>query len=379
MRFALAVFSGGIAAGVVGAAMAWLFHLIHSLDGWWWALAGGGLAGLGWWWLRRDGPVRHIEDSLHTGAPLPLGRSLIDALLQILAVASGLSLGKEQAPRQGAAALMSTIAGWVRVTPEQRRLLVAASAGAGLAAVYNVPVAGFLFCVEVLPVRRSWRLLAAAGATSALATGISWLLLGRQPIYRFPALDFSWSILAWALLLVPLAALLGSAFLRLIAVAQEGATFDPRWLIVSIPAAIGVAVDISHLIPDLTGNGEEILQAAFTADSPWGLFLALLLLKPLLTALSLRAGAVGGTMTPSLAIGAALGGLAGSISGLDAPLIAAFALVGAAGVLAVVQRAPFFAAVIAWELTWAPWWILPILVAVAWAAHRLAVRISSTH
>lgn len=379
MRLAVAVVSGGIAAGIIGAAMTWLVHLIQSFHGWWWALAGGFLAGLGWWWLRRSGPVRHIEDSLHTGAPLPLGRSLIDALLQILAVASGLSLGKEQAPRQGAAALTSTIAGWVRLSPEQRGIVVAASAGAGLAAVYNVPLAGLLFTLEILPVRRSWRLLIIATTTTALATVVSWLLLGRRPIYQFPDVDFSWSVVAWALLAIPLAAILGSGFLWLIARAQRFATFDPRWLPLTVAAATGIVIGVSHLIPDVTGNGEVILQTAFTADSPLWLFAALLLIKPLLTGLSLSSGAVGGTLTPAMAIGAALGGFVGVACGMDTPLVAACALVGAAGVLAVVQRAPYFAAFIAWELTWAPWWILPLLVVVAWAAHRLAMRFPTSH
>ncbi|WIM72687.1 chloride channel protein [Corynebacterium suedekumii] len=100
--------------------------------------------------------------------------------------------------------------------------------------------------------------------------------------------------------------------------------------------------------------------------------------KPLLTAFSLGSGAVGGTLTPALAVGAALGGLVGVLVGVDPGLVAVFALIGAAGVLAVMQRAPLFAAVIAWELTWAPWWTLPLLVAVAVAAYGTDRWVRST-
>ena len=152
----LVTLTGGVAAGLIGGAMAWLIHRIHLLvgDGPLHPVAaaalGGVFAGLGWWCLRRRGPVRSVEESATTDTQLPLGRTFTDALLQLLAVGSGISLGREQAPRQASAAVLDRISRAVRIAEDNRRILVAAAAGAGLAAVYNVPLAGILFTLGTL-------------------------------------------------------------------------------------------------------------------------------------------------------------------------------------------------------------------------------------
>ena len=65
-------------------------------------------------------------------------------------VALGASLGREAAPQQAGAAFASTLSDWAKLPDWQRRLLVACGAGAGMAAVYNVPLGGALFALEVL-------------------------------------------------------------------------------------------------------------------------------------------------------------------------------------------------------------------------------------
>jgi H+/Cl- antiporter ClcA len=123
----------------------------------------------------------------------------------------------------------------------------------------------------------------------------------------------------------------------------------------------------------VTGNGEQIVRTALDPGSPLFLLAVLVVAKPLLTAASLGSGAVGGTLTPALAVGAALGSAAALIAGAGAESAPVLALVGAAMVLSVLQKAPLFAAVIAWELTWAPLWTLPLLLAGAVGAHLLAL------
>ncbi len=236
-----AVLLGGLAAGIVGAAMTWLLLRIQALTygvesasllaevraasdvrrvlG---PLIGGLLAGLGWWWLRGRGPVTTVEAALEVTAPraLPLRRTLADAVLQILVVGSGASIGREGAdPRQ--------------------RTLVACAAGAGLAAVYNVPVAGAVFAVEVLRTPRRWGTVACAAAMSAVATVTAWPVVTNRPTYDFPAIAadpamVAWSF-AWALTSVPVVALTGRAFTALAGRARRHAV-APR---VTLPLAVG--------------------------------------------------------------------------------------------------------------------------------------------
>ncbi|MCO5308963.1 MAG: chloride channel protein [Austwickia sp.] len=394
-----AVLLGGLAAGIVGAAMTWLLLRIQALTygvesasllaevraasdvrrvlG---PLIGGLLAGLGWWWLRGRGPVTTVEAALEVTAPraLPLRRTLADAVLQILVVGSGASIGREGAPRQAAAAMTQAIAGRLAIPDPRQRTLVACAAGAGLAAVYNVPVAGAVFAVEVLRTPRRWGTVACAAAMSAVATVTAWPVVTNRPTYDFPAIAadpamVAWSF-AWALTSVPVVALTGRAFTALAGRARRHAV-APR---VTLPLAVGASSALVGLaavalpaLPALPGNGKDILQLTFSAEGTLPLFLILLVLKPLATALCLRSGAVGGLLTPALATGAALGG---AVALAVHPLAAAaplpvFALLAAAGVLAVTQRAPLFAVTMTWELTHAPIWTIPLLCLTAYGAH----------
>jgi H+/Cl- antiporter ClcA len=140
-------------------------------------------------------------------------------------------------------------------------------------------------------------------------------------------------------------------------------------------AAAGLLVGIcSHWWPELPGNGKSILTVTINSGMTLAAAATILLLKPLLTAAFLRAGAVGGMLTPSLATGAALGTLiALSINTwTDAAVsVPALSLTCAAGVLTITQGAPLWAAIFVWELARPPWWLLIVFLAAAGATHGL--------
>lgn len=108
----------------------------------------------------------------------------------------------------------------------------------------------------------------------------------------------------------------------------------------------------SHWWPELPGNGRSILTVTLNSGMTMTAAAMVLALKPLLTALFLRAGAVGGMLTPSLATGAAAGSLlvlaTNASFGTSVPT-AAISLAGAAGVLAITQRTPFWVAMFVWN------------------------------
>ena len=117
--------------------------------------------------------------------------------------------------------------------------------------------------------------------------------------------------------------------------------------------------------PELPGNGKSILTISLNSGMTLGAAAALLFLKPLLTAVFLRAGAVGGMLTPSLATGAAMGSVVAmainSWTEHDVS-VPAVSLTCAAGVLAITQRAPIWAAIFVWELARPPWWLLVVFL-----------------
>ena len=114
-------------------------------------MAGGALAGLGWWVLRSRTDVPSLSAAISNRERIHLLPFGVDAALQVLVVGSGASLGREVAPRQLAAALGDFAMGWLkRLSARDRKILLACAAGAGLGAVYAVPLAGALFAVRIM-------------------------------------------------------------------------------------------------------------------------------------------------------------------------------------------------------------------------------------
>ncbi|MEX3514444.1 MULTISPECIES: chloride channel protein [unclassified Corynebacterium] len=387
--------ASGISAGLVGMAMtlfvdALLLVGAHDDPGpahWLTVVgvpsAGGLLAGAGWWWLRRGGPVRTVDDALSGGRGLPLGRTLADAAFQLLAAGTGSSIGRENAPRQGAAALAAAFPRKDGHTDSVVRELLPIAAGAGLGAVYNVPLAGAIFAFSVMRITPTFRTVCSALAVSGLATVTAWPVVGHQTFYTLP--DFSPSrglVLAavgWMVVVMPLAGGIGGAFAAGADWAGRNRT-PPRWYLPLSVGAAGAAVGACALVlPPVPGNGFDIIQLTLHLGGSGALFACLLVAKPVLTVLCLRCGAVGGTLTPALATGASLGGAAAfffhwaGLPWMDSEYsIITCALIGAAAVLAVTQRAPLFAAVITWELTAAPLWLVGPIVVSALGSFYLA-------
>ena len=91
-----------------------------------------------------------------------------------------------------------------KLSEEQRRLLVACAAGAGMSAAYGVPVGGALFALEVMRGILALRYVLPALFASAIAAGISWLVLADAPTYHIPSFPSSPSVIAWSLIAGPI-------------------------------------------------------------------------------------------------------------------------------------------------------------------------------
>lgn len=396
-RFVLAVLATGVVAGVAGTALTLLLHGVQHLAFGYTentfligvehassprrVLAvgiGGAIAGTGWWLHRRSLRKRDAENSISVTHALtrlvprlPITSTVTDAVFQIVAVGAGASLGREGAPRQVGAAGGGVIGEWLGLSREQRRLLLAAGAGGGLAAVYNVPFGGAAFAVEVLLATAAPTAVLSSLVVCWIASVVAWPVLGNDSTYQLPHL----SLTAGAVAAVTVAAALlglvlgpfGMAFRALMTRARTHATTGWRTPIaVTITFLALGATAIAY--PQLLGNGKSLTQYDLGAVHTIGMLAALSLLKPLATAACLRAGAIGGLLTPSFATGATLGLLAGHLwtNLWPASPIPALAVLGAAGLLAVTQRAPITAVVLTAEFTHAPLLLLPaIAVSVA--------------
>lgn len=319
-------------------------------------LLGGLVGGTAWYLLRRltTGERSDVDDVVwHGGSHLSWRRCLGTGLISELVVGMGASLGREQAPKLMGAASGGVLSGWLGLSEAQRRLVTACGAGAGLAAVYNVPLGGALFTMEVLIGSAMLASVLPAMACSVVATVTAWAYLPDRPTYPgVPAYHLSAGLAVFALLVGPFVALVATAYIRLIGWVSyrrpAGASLV-LWMTVGF-GALGL---LGFAYPQLFGNGSDMAAIAFLGRGSGLLFLALFCLKPLATALCLRCGAAGGLFTPTMATGAVLGAALGLAWGHLWPgsPVGAYALIGAAAMIGASMQAPLAGMALVLELT----------------------------
>ncbi|MEX3940661.1 chloride channel protein [Paraburkholderia sp. BR10937] len=312
------------------------------------------VAGFGWWALYRWGrPLVSIKQALTAGVPrMPVPSTIVHALLQIVTVALGSPLGREVAPREIGALWGGWLARRAGLSLADQRVLVACGAGAGLAAVYNVPLGGALFVLEVLLGSFEWRLAVPALVTSSLAAVTAWVGLGNEQQYSVAQLTLGAPLVVWSAMAGPVFGAAAWGFVQLTSAARAHAPKDWRLPALSVLnfAVIGVLV---IYYPQLAGNGKGPAALAFDSHLTIGLAATLLVLKVAIEASSLRAGAEGGLLTPGLANGALLAIVLGGLWNMLWPGTSAgsFAMVGASAFLAASMQMPLTAIVLMLEFT----------------------------
>lgn len=287
----------------------------------------------------------------HAGR-MPAVRTLGSAVLSILVVGLGVSLGREGAPKQAGAVFANWFSDWTKLSDEQRRLLVACGAGAGMAAAYGVPLGGALFALEVLRGALALRYILPAVFCSGVAAAVAWTVLPDRATYAFPAYGASAGALAVCAVCGVLAGLFSVGYVRLLTYAERNKPTGWRRIVAPVIglASLGVA---AVWFPQLLGNGKDISQLLFLGTPAAALALVLFFLKPAAILTCVGTGVPGGLFTPSLTCGALLGTVVAYASsallpGLPRGLIA---FVGASGVLAATTQGPISSVVLLMEMT----------------------------
>eukprot|EP00928_Gymnodinium_smaydae_P034850 TRINITY_DN24610_c0_g1_i1.p1 TRINITY_DN24610_c0_g1~~TRINITY_DN24610_c0_g1_i1.p1 ORF type:complete len:616 (-),score=65.75 TRINITY_DN24610_c0_g1_i1:66-1913(-) len=378
---------------------------------------GGCFGAVAWYWLRGVEPgIVSVEDSLK-GKRMPPLVTLVNGVIQDIVVALGGSFGREAAPREIAAMWGNVLGDGIGVTKEQRKVLVACGTGAGLAAVYSVPISGVLYTIEhVLNWDTSPSAVLPAIVTSGVATVVASVAVDTDGLYAMPLYSYDWpsrAMLLWAALIGPLAGISAVIFRRLVkafehmkpvarlpvlyknavpgtnarllvleetgpvrreavvtsksvdgvtvrfaGLESDEKTYDkPEWIaakpeglrdwkiLIVMPTTFVILGILAHDFPTLLGNGRALAEVAIHRQRTFGVFVILLILKALMTASSIGSGAAGGTLTPSVAIGATLGAIAGETFQYFCPAWAPLddapmAVVAAAAFLGVAMRSP---------------------------------------
>lgn len=390
LPLALLAGAAGAGAGLIGGlfrqALKQADHLRRAMPLWWHdeprlglILMIGGAASataLAVWLVRRLMPcaagsgIPHVEAVIEGAlAPAPLLLLPVKFVGGLLAIGAGLALGREGPCVQMGATLASFLGKSFGRNRADRGSLLAAGAGAGLAAAFNAPLAGAAFVLEELIRRFNVRDSVAALGASGSAIVVARLLTGSAPDFVVAAIadpGAGDNLLCFAL--GGVAGALGVAYNRVLLGALALADRLARWPLELRAAMIGAAVGaLAWFAPDLAGGGDALTQQALDGAQPLAMIPFLYLLRLGLGAASYAAGAPGGLFAPLLVLGAQMGFLFGGLChpGLADPSshAIAFAVVGMAAFFTAVVRAPLTGVILVTEMTASSTLLLPMLAA----------------
>ncbi len=365
-----------------------LFEAAHGMPRPWGlllvlAVCGTG-AGSALWLVRRFAPetsgsgIPHLKSVLHRLRGMNWRRVLLVKFASgTLGIGSGLALGREGPTVQMGGAVGQMVSGWLRSSARERHILIAAGAGAGLAAAFNAPLAGVVFVLEEL--RRDFAPGALTGAFVASVTAdvVVRLLTGQSPVFHVASPPVPpLSCLPLFLILGVTAGLLGVVFNRGLLGSLRLFERTSRWPL-GLPAAlVGIAVGmIGWFAPQAIGGGGPLVQDTLNGRIGLQALSAFLLLRFVLTMVSYGTGAAGGIFAPLLVLGAQAGLLVGLMGQAVFPSAAgfgtSFAVVGMAALFTAIVRAPLTGIVLILEMTSSYPLMLPLLAA-CFTAYALA-------
>lgn len=291
-----------------------------------------------------------------------------------VAIAGGLSIGREGPMVEVGGALGAAVSRLVTMPLNETRVLVAAGVAAGFAAAYNTPFAGSLFVLETIAGVAAPTLLLPVMAATVGATAMLRATAGASPIYgqRAFGLESYGELLSFAGLSLAAAAL-ALVFKTMLAVLEHW--FDMHPMPQPFRATLGgllVGV-IAMWLPTVAGNGYEPLNQLLDSRIAVGGVVVLAIAKMAATSGSVASGIPGGIFTPMLLVGAALGAGWSNIPWIGVSSnTGTYALVGMAAATAASIHAPLTAAVMVFELSGDYLIALPLILAtvVATAASK---------
>jgi CIC family chloride channel protein len=328
------------------------------------------------------GVLEVIEAVALRGGRMRPVTTVIKSLAASICIGTGGSVGREGPIIQAGAGLGSTLGQWLKLSEAHIRSLVACGAAGGIAATFNVPIAGVVFALEIILETFSPTSFSTVVIASVTASEVARALAGNSPAFVVPpyALVSLWEFPFYAMLGMA-AAVVGAVFTRALRVVDEvfeGLTF-PVYL---KPVAGGLLLGaIGVGFPQIFGVGHETITQALHNELSLRLMVMLMVVKMLATALTLGSGGMGGILVPSLFLGAMLGGSFGTAIHTLLPAVTAvpgtYALVGMAAVFAAAARAPITAIIMLFEMTGDYRIILPLMLTTvigAVCAERIATE-----
>lgn len=300
-----------------------------------------------------------------------------------MTIGFGGSVGAEAPIVLTGAAIGSNIGQFFRMNYKNLTLLIGCGAAGAIASIFNAPLAGLVFTLEVLMLDLTTASIIPLLISAVSATTVSYFFLGREVVFAYEVVrPFQLHNIPYFVLLGIFCGLVSLYFMRTVMRVEKrfGKVTNPykKWIIGGI--ALGVLI---FIFPPLYGEGYEVLHALLEGrssvvfensffysfqDNYWLLLVALALLiavKAIATAVTTGAGGIGGTFAPTLFIGGVSGffvaRLINQFSFIDVSE-SNFTLIGMAGTMAGVMHAPLTAIFLIAEITGGYALFVPLII-----------------
>lgn len=254
----------------------------------------------------------------------------------------------------------------MKISPNERKIMLSAGACAGMAAIFGAPLSAVLLAIELLLFEFSPRSIIPVALACTTGAAMHLALFGAEPVFAMPAIPepTSMAMLTYVVLgaVVGVASALVSKSIYLIEDLFE--KLPVHWMWWPAIGAIAVGV-VGYFAPRTLGVGYVNISEILSGTPALGFLFSLCFLKFISWSVSLGSGTSGGTLAPLLTIGGALGSLLGIVAlqifpGCEINLSAA-ALIGMVAMFAGASRALLTAIVFALETTMQPHGLLPVL------------------
>lgn len=254
----------------------------------------------------------------------------------------------------------------MRITANERKIMLAAGACAGMAAIFGTPVAAVLLAIELLLFEFSPRSVIPVALSCATGAALHFALFGSEPVFAMPAIPepSSMAMVVYTGMGIVMGVLAAIVSKSVYVIEDLFEKLPIHWMWWPALGAVAVGV-VGYFAPHTLGVGYDNISFLLTGATPLYMLFTLSLLKFLSWSISLGSGTSGGTLAPLLTIGGALGALTGTGILLVAPdcgiNIPTCALIGMAAMFAGASRALLTSIVFALEGTMQPHGLLPLL------------------
>ena len=321
---------------------------------------------------KKRGVLEIIKSVALKGGLIQFRTTLFHFFAPVICIGSGGTVGPEGPAAQLGGGVASKITTLLKFSDQRRRIFTAAGAGAAIAAIFNTPLGGVFFALEIILLNDFHTpTFSALILASVTASAISRIFLGNESVFIFSTPEIgSYSYFYLFILLGLLAGVISVLFLKYNDLTNSVfkksiSKVFPRWLAMVV---VGLIVGISgYFYSDIFGIGYLGINKILSNSSTWQIVLVLLVLKFTLVPLVLNSGGFGGTFAPALFIGACLGYLFSyfttSITGIPTDPTT-FILVGMGASLAGINSIPITAILMIFEMSREYTIMLPLMLGV---------------